>query len=44
MQTFEAMKSAVGVDIPQMLKAISTGGLVGRDRDEKAPSVSPVEA
>ena len=43
MQSFEAIKAAVGVDIPKMLKDISTGGLVGRDRDEKSPSVPPAE-
>ncbi|MDD3334086.1 MAG: SPFH domain-containing protein [Eubacteriales bacterium] len=30
MQTFEAMKGAIGMDVPKMLKDISTGGLVGR--------------
>jgi len=30
LQTFEAVKSAVGVDIPGMLKDVTTGGLVGR--------------
>ncbi len=43
MQSFEAIKAAVGVDIPKMLKDISTGGLVGRDRDEKSPSAPPAE-
>ena len=37
MQTFEAMKSAVGIDIPQMLKNVSTGGLVGRASKDDAP-------
>jgi hypothetical protein len=31
LQTFEAMKSSVGLDIPKMLNSISTGGLVGRN-------------
>ena len=37
MQTFEAMKSAVGVDIPRMLKDVTTGGLIGKAaaEDEK---------
>ncbi len=30
MQTFEALKSAVGLDIPKMLKDVSTGGLIGK--------------
>jgi flotillin len=35
MQTFEAMKSSVGLDIPNMLKTVATGGLVGRSLEEK---------
>ena len=30
LQTFEAVKDAVGLDIPQMLRDVSTGGLVGK--------------
>lgn len=30
MQTFEAVKASVGMDIPQMLKNVTTGGLIGR--------------
>ena len=30
LQSFEAIKEAVGLDIPRMLKDVSTGGLVGR--------------
>lgn len=30
LQTFEAVKQAVGLDIPKMLKDVSTGGLVGK--------------
>ncbi|MBR3494752.1 MAG: hypothetical protein IKH38_04925 [Clostridia bacterium] len=30
LQTFEAVKQAVGLDIPQMLKDVSKGGLVGK--------------
>ena len=30
LQSFEAIKQAVGLDIPRMLKDVSTGGLVGR--------------
>ena len=37
LQTFEAVKNTVGMDIPKMLKDISTGGLVGKAQanDEK---------
>ncbi len=34
LQTFEAIKQAVGLDIPQMLKDVSTGGLVGKATDQ----------
>lgn len=30
LQTFEAMKATVGIDIPKMLKDVSTGGLIGK--------------
>jgi len=40
MQTFEAMKSSVGLDIPQMLKTVSTGGLVGRKVEEATSEVA----
>jgi flotillin len=30
MQTFEALKASVGLDIPKMLKDVTTGGLVGK--------------
>ena len=30
LQSFEAIKQAVGLDIPKMLKDVSTGGLVGK--------------
>ncbi len=30
LQTFEAMKDAVGIDIPKMLKDVTTGGLIGK--------------
>ena len=33
MQTFEAVKEAVGLDIPKMIKDVTTGGLVGKDKD-----------
>ena len=37
LQTFEAVKDAVGLDIPRMLKDVTTGGLIGKavaDADE----------
>ena len=36
LQTFEAVKEAVGLDIPKMLKDVSTGGLVGKAADQPA--------
>ena len=36
LQTFEAVKQAVGLDIPQMLKDVSTGGLVGKAKDSES--------
>ena len=53
LQTFEAVKQAVGLDIPRMLKDVATGGLVGKAAaqegeasDEAAPAGcdSPSEA
>ena len=41
-QTFEAVKQAVGLDIPQMLKDATTGGLVGKAAAEE--SETPAEA
>ena len=39
LQTFEAAKEAVGLDIPKMLRDVSTGGLVGKA--PKAPEGGP---
>ena len=36
LQTFEAMKSATGLDIPLMLTTVSKGGLVGKSVDQPA--------
>jgi len=36
MQTFEAVKSSVGLDIPQMIKNVSTGGLIGKKISDDA--------
>lgn len=44
LQTFEAVKQAVGLDIPQMLKDVSTGGLVGKAAPaapENTPETAP---
>ena len=35
LQTFEAVKNTVGLDIPKMLKDVSTGGLVGKAQTEE---------
>ena len=36
LQTFEAVKQAVGLDIPRMLKDVTTGGLVGKAAAEES--------
>ena len=41
LQTFEAVKDAVGLDIPQMLKDVSTGGLVGKANGASSENVNP---
>lgn len=41
LQTFEAVKDAVGLDIPQMLKDVSTGGLVGKATGASSENVNP---
>ena len=40
LQSFEAIKQAVGLDIPKMLKDVSTGGLVGRAAIEDTDTAS----
>lgn len=37
LQTFEAVKDAVGLDIPRMLRDVTTGGLIGKAAAEEAP-------
>lgn len=39
LQTFEAVKNAVGLDIPKVIQNVSTGGLIG-----KAPQEPPTDA
>lgn len=45
LQTFEAMKQSVGLDIPQMLRDVTTGGLIGRAaaQEQDAPAAEPPE-
>ena len=44
LQTFEAVKEAVGLDIPQTIKNVTTGGLVGRAAQEnEADAVPPAD-
>ena len=43
LQSFEAIKQAVGLDIPKMLKDVTTGGLVGRAASENT-AVATVSA
>ena len=46
LQSFEAIKQAVGLDIPRMLRDVSTGGLVGRAaaEDAMAAEAEPVNS
>ena len=40
LQTFEAVKESVGLDIPKMLRDVTTGGLIGKAAAEQ-PDASP---
>lgn len=45
LQSFEALKSSVGLDIPQMLRDVTTGGLIGRQaRADEAEAEDTAEA
>ena len=44
LQSFEAVKQAVGLDIPQMIKDVSTGGLVGKQIKREDAQESPDKA
>ena len=44
LQTFEAIKEAVGLDIPKMLKDVSTGGLVGKAAQETTDTADNADA
>ena len=42
LQTFEAVKDAVGLDIPKAIRDVTTGGLVGKAaKEETAPAANP---
>lgn len=43
LQTFEAVKQSVGLDIPKMLKDVSTGGLVGKADKGTEGTETPAE-
>ena len=43
LQTFEAVKESVGLDIPKMLRDVTTGGLIGRAAAQQ-PGASPEAA
>ena len=43
LQTFEAVKESVGLDIPKMLRDVTTGGLIGKAAAEQ-PDASPEAA
>lgn len=44
LQTFEAVKDTVGLDIPKMLKDLSTGGLVGKAPIETSSPTTPASS
>ena len=39
LQTFEAVKEAVGLDIPKAIRDVTTGGLVGKAAKEEAEAL-----
>ena len=40
LQTFEALKATVGMDIPKMLRDVTTGGLIGKQATEEGKAES----
>ena len=38
LQTFEAMKASVGLDVPKLIRDVANGGLVGRAPKDDAPA------
>ena len=43
LQTFEAVKQAVGLDIPQTIRNVTTGGLIGKASQEETDREKPAE-
>ena len=44
LQTFEAVKEAVGLDIPKTIRNVTTGGLIGKAAKEEAETPSAADA
>ena len=44
LQTFEAVKEAVGLDIPKAIRDVTTGGLIGKAAKEAADEDNPAPA
>ena len=44
LQTFEAVKEAVGLDIPKAIRDVTTGGLIGKAAKEAADEDKPAPA
>ena len=43
LQTFEAVKEAVGLDIPKAIRDVTTGGLIGKAAKDAAEEEKPEE-
>ena len=43
LQTFEAVKDAVGLDIPKAIRDVTTGGLIGKAAKAAAEEEKPEE-
>ena len=43
LQTFEAVKEAVGLDIPKTIRNVTTGGLIGKAAKEEAETPSAAD-
>ena len=43
LQTFEAVKQAVGLDIPETIRNVSSGGLVGKAAKPADPALPAQE-
>ena len=44
LQTFEAVKDAVGLDIPKTIRDVTTGGLIGKAAADAAEEEKTVKA